>query len=63
MVEDEDDFDKDTLFKMIDENGPYPRGLTGTVEPEAFCKLRRTIVRHSYTRFMKPKEALLNERI
>ncbi len=60
---DEDPYDKDTLYKTVDQNGPYPRGMTGAVEPEAFCRLRRTIVRHAYTVFMETKEELLKERI
>ena len=37
--------------------------MAGAVEPEAFCRLRRTIVRHAYTAFMDTKEELLKERI
>ena len=58
-----DPYDKDTLFQAVDQNGPYPRGPSGTIEPEAFCRFRRTIGRHAYTVFLKIKEELMEERM
>lgn len=59
----DDPYDKDTLYKMIDESGPFPKSMTGTLEPEGFVKLRRCIHRHTYMCFKDVKEELLEERI
>ena len=37
--------------------------MHGTIEPEAFVKLRRVINKHGYKAFMPRKEELLKERI
>lgn len=59
-----DSFKKEILYKTIDENGPYPRSHgVGPVEPEAFCRLHRTIMRHSYLLLIEFKEELFKERI
>lgn len=39
----DDPFEKDTLYKLVDDNGPYPKSMTGTVEPNEFRMLRRVI--------------------
>ena len=40
--------DKDSLYKAIDQNGPYPKTSTGTIEPEHFVKLLRVIINCTY---------------
>lgn len=51
------------MFKEIDSNGPYARTLQGTLEPEAFLKLRKVIVKYGYMAYVPAKEANLAERI
>ena len=55
---------KDILYKTIDKDGPYPRSQgVGLIEPEAFCRLQRIIMRHSYSVLIDSREELMRERI
>ena len=51
------------MFEEIDKNGPYPTTLQGTIEPEAFAKLRKVIVKYGYIAYIPAKEANLAKRI
>ena len=59
----DDPYEKDDLCKRVDESGPYPKSLQGTIEGPAFVKLRKVIVEHAYRCFMDQKEELMKERI
>ena len=39
---------KDNLYKAIDQNGPYAKTQTGTIEPKQFVKLLRVIINCTY---------------
>lgn len=54
---------RDALFKELDQNGPYPCTLQGTVEVDAFCKLRHVIVKHGYLAYLPTKQSLLQKRL
>ena len=55
--------DKDALFEAIDQNGPYTRGLTGTLEPESVVKFHRVTQDHAYRAFKATKEENLKKRL
>ena len=55
--------DESTLHRMIDESGPYPRGVDGTIEPDALFNLRKTTLRFAYRHYMESKDALMKRRV
>ena len=55
--------DLDRLYQMLDEEGPYERSLSGSVEPASFVKLMRVVNKVTYKAYMPRKEELLQERL
>ena len=61
-------FDKDALYKEMDQSGGFVKDISGALEPESFLKLRRIIVyqvqaafKEKRTQFMMERVALLKE--
>lgn len=57
------DFDKDAMFKELDEAGPFAKKLTGTLEPEAFYKFRQIVMKYTFLAFADRKEELMQNRL
>ena len=55
--------DKDSLYKAIDQNGPYPKTSTGTIEPEHFVKLLRVIINCTYESNQRQNELNYQKRV
>lgn len=61
--DDDEDFDKDSLFKDLDQKGPFVRTVQGTLEPHSMLKLRKIIIRHAALAFQDRKDELFEERV
>ena len=61
--DDDDEFDRDALFKDLDQRGPFVRTVQGTLEPHSMLKLRKIIIKHSALAFQERKDELFAERI
>ena len=55
--------DTDALFKELDQSGPYPCTLQGSLEPEAYFAFAQVVHKYSYMAFVPTKEKLLQERL
>ena len=55
--------DTDALFKELDQSGPYPCTLQGSLEPSAFFSFAQVVHKYAYMAYVPTKEKLLKERL
>lgn len=55
--------DRDALYKELDQSGPFPKTLAGSLEPEAFVQLKGIIGKYAYLAFIPRKEEMMEERL
>lgn len=55
--------DVDAIHQDIDKNGPYPKNLSGSLEPESLVRFKKVIAIHAYLNFMPVKEKMMQERL
>ena len=51
------------MFKELDQSGPFPCTLQGSLEPEAFFTFSEVVHKYAYMAYVPTKEKLLKERL
>ena len=55
--------EKEKLFKMVDQSGPFEKTPQGSLDPESFVRLRILLNNHCLNEFKPIKEDLLAKRV